>query len=145
MGWGSWMHDIFLRVTGSNRDAQQLSHVFAAIGKLPGDSPIIEQIRQSEPRGVISGGRLPQLDVAQLIMANLQRDPLFYIVYLALQLVMPGFRVMESLEHWKHKFGSATHGWFEAVSASAKRSSPAQHWPMRILSGCFHRLATTSS
>lgn len=116
MGWGSWMHDIFLRVTGSNRDAQQLSHVFAAIGQLPGNSPILEQIRQSASQGEQSAVEGFRGLMWRVIMANLQRDPLFYIVYLALQLVIAwDFRVMESLERWKQKFGPATHGWFESL------------------------------
>ncbi|MCC6508898.1 MAG: hypothetical protein IT423_07310 [Pirellulaceae bacterium] len=116
MGWGSWMHEIFLRVTGSNRDAQQLSHAFAAIGKLPGDSLILEQIRQSASQGELSAVAGFRSLMWRVVMANLQRDPLFYIVYLALQLVVAwDFRVMESLERWKKKFGPAAHGWFEAL------------------------------
>ncbi len=90
MGWGSWMHDIFLRVTGSNRDAQQLSHVFAAVGQLPGDSPILEQIRQSASAGELSAVAGFRSLLWRVVMANLQRDPLFYIVYLILQLVIAG-------------------------------------------------------
>ncbi len=116
MGWGSWMHDIFLRVTGSNRDAQQLSHVFAAVGQLPGDSPILEQIRQSASAGELAAVAGFRSLLWRVVMANLQRDPLFYIVYLILQLVIAwDFRVMESLERWKQKFGPATHGWFESL------------------------------
>lgn len=116
MGWGSWMHDIFLRVTGSNRDAQQLSHVFDAIGKLPGNSQIIERIRQSASQGEQSAVAGFRSLMWRVVMANLQRDPLFYIVYLGLQLVIAwDFRVMESLERWKQKYGSAARGWFEAL------------------------------
>ncbi len=116
MGWGSWLHDIFVRVTGSNRDAQQLSHVFEAIGKLPGDSPVIEQIRQSATQGELSATAGFRGLMWRVIMANLQRDPLFYIVYLGLQLVFAwDFRVMESLERWKQRFGGSVHHWFEAL------------------------------
>ena len=116
MGWGSWMHDIFLRVTGSNRDAQQLSHVFTAIGQLPGDSPILDRIRQSASQGEHSAVAGFKSLMWRVVMANLQRDPLFYIVYLILQLVIAwDFRVMESLERWKSRFGSSARGWFEAL------------------------------
>lgn len=116
MGWGSWMHDIFLRVTGSNRDAQQLSHVFQSIGKLPGGSSIVDQIKQSASEGEQSAVVGFRSLMWRVVMANLQRDPLFYIVYLILQLVIAwDFRVLESLERWKLRFGSAAHGWFEAL------------------------------
>jgi predicted ATPase len=116
LGWGSWLHDIFVRVTGPNRDAQQLSHVFEQIGSLPGTSPRIAHIREQASRGersAVAGFRQLLLRVQ---MANLQRDPLFYLVYLVLQLAVAwDFRVMESLERWQVKFGGASHQWFEAL------------------------------
>ncbi|MGN6544546.1 MAG: MutS-related protein [Aureliella sp.] len=116
LGWGSWLHDIFIRVTGPNRDAQQLSSVFEQIGDLPGESALIADIRQRASRGersAVAGFR--QL-LWRVRLANLQRDPLFYIVYLMLQLAIAwDFRVMESLERWQQKFSDASHQWFEAL------------------------------
>ncbi len=116
LGWGSWMHDIFLRVTGSNRDAQQLSEIFQAIGRLPGSSDMVTSLRHSASMG--DDAAVPGF--AKLLwrvrMANLQRDPIFYIVYLGLQLTMAwDFRVMESLERWQLRFGKSSAGWFDAL------------------------------
>lgn len=116
LGWGSWLHDIFVRVTGPNRDAQQLSHIFEQIGNLPGTSSRLAHIRQRASRGdrsAVAGFR--QL-LWRVRMANLQRDPLFYIVYLVLQLASAwDFRVMESLERWQKAFGGVSYEWFEAL------------------------------
>lgn len=135
MGWGSWMHDIFLRVTGSNRDAQQLNHVFQTIGKLPGDSSILNEIKQHASQGELSAVAGFRGLMWRVVMANLQRDPLFYFVYLFLQLVIAwDFRVLESLERWKLKYGTSAHAWFvalgkcEALIASATLADENPDW-----------------
>jgi DNA mismatch repair ATPase MutS len=49
-------------------------------------------------------------------LANLQRDPMLYIVYLGLQLaLMWDYRVLEVLERWQMQFGSAVGNWFDAL------------------------------
>lgn len=116
LGWGSWLHDIFLKVTGSNRDAQQLSAVFEEIGRLPGSSAIVVQLRERASQGDRSAVHGFQRLMWRVRMANLQRDPLFYIVYLVLQLALAwDFRVIESLERWQLQFGGAAPAWFEAL------------------------------
>lgn len=116
LGWGSWLHDIFLRVTGSNRDAQQLRSVFQSIGDLPGESSTIVHLRQSALLGEQSAANGFRDLLWRVRLANLQRDPLLYLVYLLLQLVLAwDFRVIESLERWQVRYGAASHGWFEAL------------------------------
>lgn len=116
LGWGSWLHDIFLRVTGSNRDAQQLTAIFELLGKLPTSSPMLAAISQQAslgPSSAVEGFR--QL-LWRVRLANLQRDPLFYVVYLILQLTMAwDFRVMESLQSWQLRFGAVSAQWFTAL------------------------------
>ncbi len=135
LGWGSWMHGIFVKVTGANRDAQQLSIIFDDIAKLPGTSAKVTRWRTLAGEGdqcAVSGFR-------QLLwcvrLANLQRDPLLYIVYLVLQLTFAwDFRVMESLERWQVRFGNAASSWFdalgecEAVIASATLADEYPDW-----------------
>ncbi|MEZ6136507.1 MAG: hypothetical protein R3C53_16550 [Pirellulaceae bacterium] len=49
-------------------------------------------------------------------LANLQRDPVMYIVYLVLQLIVVwDFRVLKRLEAWKAEFGEHVQGWFEGL------------------------------
>lgn len=49
-------------------------------------------------------------------MANLQRDPTLYLVYLVLQLLTAwDVRILGRLEAWKQRFGSHVPGWFDAL------------------------------
>ncbi len=74
--------------TGSNRDAQKLNEIFAAIGTLPGSSSLIAQMRATASQGEHSAVAGFRALMWRVILANLQRDPMFYIVYLGLQLVL---------------------------------------------------------
>lgn len=114
--WGSWVHDIFLRVTGQHRAVYQFSDVFKAFEHLPSDNGLLDGIRQVSTEGPQSAvvGFQKLLFVVRL--ANLQRDPMLYLVYLALQLVfMWDYRVLEVLERWQVQFGSVVGGWFDAL------------------------------
>jgi predicted ATPase len=114
--WGSWVHDIFLRVTGQHRAVYQFADVFQAFENLPSDEGLLNGIRQVSTEGPQSAvvGFQKLLWVVRL--ANLQRDPMLYLVYLALQLaLMWDYRVLEALERWQVQFGSAVGGWFDAL------------------------------
>lgn len=135
LGWGSYLHDIFVRVTGSNRDAQKLRSVFERIGNLPGRSPRIAELRERACQGEQAATSGFQHLLWRVRMANLQRDPVLYLVYLVLQLLFAwDFRVMESLERWQARYGSASHGWFtalgecEALIAAATLADEYDQW-----------------
>jgi hypothetical protein len=114
--WGSWIHDIFVRITGRYRQASQVSAAFHALGKLPGSSERLASIR-ARAAGDDAAATTGFRDLMRwVVAANLQRDPLFYIVYLLLQLlVMWDFRVLERFEAWQGRYGNAVHGWFAAL------------------------------
>lgn len=133
--WGSWIHDIFLRVTGQHRAVYQFSGVFQAFEQLPSDGGLLDGIRRVSTEGPQSAvvGFQKLLWVVRL--ANLQRDPTLYIVYLALQLVvMWDYRVLEILERWQVQFGAAVGEWFdslgrcEAIVSSATLSDEYPEW-----------------
>jgi DNA mismatch repair ATPase MutS len=49
-------------------------------------------------------------------LANFQRDPVLYLVYLVLQLfLLWDFRVLKLLEAWKSEFGTSVADWFHAL------------------------------
>ncbi len=114
--WGSWIHDIFLRVTGQHRAVYQFSGVFEAFKHLPADGGLLDEIRQVSTEGPRSAVLGFQKLLWVVRLANLQRDPMLYIVYLFLQLtLMWDYRVLEVLERWQAQFGSAVGGWFDAL------------------------------
>lgn len=114
--WGSWIHDIFQQVTGSQQATAQFGELFESFAKLPHDDGLLDQIRlitTEQPSCATRG-----FDKLQTLvrLANLQRDPLMYIVYLMLQLTfMWDFRILKLLERWKVRFGADVAEWFDAL------------------------------
>lgn len=119
--WGSWIHDIFQRVTGEHRACHQFAGLFELMSDLPISSKgeektILDEIRyvaSESPKCAVAGFK-SLLSVVRL--ANMQRDPLLYVVYLCLQLtVLYDFRILYFLEKWQAKFGGHVAEWFEAL------------------------------
>jgi MutS domain V len=114
--WSSWIHEIFLRVSGQHRAVFQFDNVFKAFGGLPSDSGLLDDIRHVSTDGETSANAGFKKLLWIVRLANLQRDPLLYFVYLALQLaVMWDFRVLENLENWQRQFSKSVAGWFDAL------------------------------
>ncbi|MCA9128795.1 MAG: hypothetical protein KDB22_17035 [Planctomycetales bacterium] len=114
--WGSWLHDVFQQVTGQHRAVFGFARVFSSLADLPADEGLLQKIRADAVDGPSSAVRGFAELLTSVKLANLQRDPVLYVVYLALQLTVAwDFRVMERLEKWKSKFGDSTEEWFHSL------------------------------
>jgi len=114
--WGSWIHDIFQQVTGSHRAAIQFADVFQSFARLPHDDGLLDDIRRTTTEDASCATRGFEQLLWHVRLANLQRDPVMYVVYLVLQLlILWDFRVLKSLERWKTRFGSHVTEWFQAL------------------------------
>lgn len=133
--WGSWIHDIFLQVTGSHQATFQFAEVFHSFAGLPHDGGHLDDIRrvttEDEQCATIGFEKL----LWHVRLANLQHDPIKYIVYLLLQLlILWDFRILKALEGWKRRFGPSTAKWFdalgtcEALISSATLADENRHW-----------------
>ncbi len=114
--WGSWIHDIFHQVTGTHQATFQFANVFHSLANLPRDGGLLDRIRQAatEDESCAAVGFEKLLWPVRL--ANLQRDPILYILYLILQLgCLWDFRVLKWLEAWKTRFGSQATEWFDSL------------------------------
>lgn len=114
--WGSWIHDIFQQVTGQHRAVFQFADVFSSFSRLPPDNGMLDRIRSvaTEDKTCATQGFAKLLWWVRL--ANLQRDPTMYVVYLVLQLVTVwDFRILSRLENWKREFGPHVEEWFEQL------------------------------
>ena len=114
--WGSWIHDIFQKVTGEHRAVFRYADVFSSMAALPTDDGLLDDIR----RHAVEGPHSAKVGFSQLMwsvrLANLQRDPMLYLVYLVLQLLLLwDFRVLKHLEKWKTRFGPHVEQWFSAL------------------------------
>lgn len=114
--WGSWLHEIFQRVTGQHNAVYGFSSVFASFAKLPVDGGILDRIRQSTTAGNTPATVGFKKLLLLVRLANLQRDPMLYILYLALQLtVVWDFRIIKMFETWKRTFGASVQTWFDSL------------------------------
>ncbi len=114
--WGSWIHDIFHQVTGTHQATFQFAEVFRSFARLPHDHGVLDRIR----RDATENANCATLGFEQLLwpvrLANLQRDPTLYVLYLFLQLVfLWDFRILKWLERWQRRFGPHTATWFDAL------------------------------
>lgn len=133
--WGSWIHDIFQQVTGQHQAVYRFAEVFESFEQLPDDHGLLSEIRRVAVLDTTSARRGFARLLWNVRLANLQRDPLMYIVYLFLQLLLLwDFRVLKRLEAWKSEFGTAVGTWFtalgncEAIVSSATLADEYPHW-----------------
>lgn len=133
--WGSWIHDIFHRVAGEHHASRQFAEIFEMLGQLPEDNGILSEAKHvatqssdSATRGFVELNRLVKL-------ATLQRNVIFYLVYLALQQIfLWDFRILRLLEQWQSRYGLAVEKWFaalgrcEAVICSATLADENPDW-----------------
>lgn len=111
------IHDIFQSINSGHREVDGYCDLYQVLGQIRGDSKLIVQIRNASREGesnAIQGfAKLRRF----VLMANLQRNALFYIPYLLLQLFFQwDFRVMELLERWQTKFGPESQKWLDALA-----------------------------
>jgi predicted ATPase len=114
--WGGWIHAVFQRVAGQQRSVQQFGQIFQLFNQLPQDGGQLDAIRKTcteGPNCAIAGFK----SLKKLVkLAQLQRNALLYLVYLALQmLLLWDFRVLAWLERWKIRFKADVGNWFDAL------------------------------
>ena len=110
------IHDIFQRINSGHGEVAGYTSLYECVAKIDGNSKLIQQLKQNcchGPMSAIQGFS----SLRNLVrMANLQRTPIFYIPYLALQLTCQwDFRAMELLELWQKKYGTMAGVWLEEL------------------------------
>ncbi len=110
------IHDIFVSIGGANRELQSLAALISSIETLPASSTLLSQVKSQFQKDGISAttalGRLKRI----MAFAGLQRDPLFFLPYLVLQItILWDIRVLARLEKWKAIFGDRCQTWIEAI------------------------------
>ncbi len=114
--WGSWVHGIFRRVAGEHQTAHRLAKVFHRLADLPDSIGLLHEIRQASAGSPTAATRGFASLRSLVRMATLQRNPLLYVVYLALQLgIAWDFWILWLLEGWKRRYGPHVGAWFQAL------------------------------
>lgn len=114
--WGGWIHDIFQKVTGEHRAVFEYASVFEMLGQLPDDDGLLSAAKRAATEGNINAVKGFRELTSIVRLANFQRDPTMYVVYLVLQLlVLWDFRILRRLERWKNTYREHLQEWFDSL------------------------------
>lgn len=110
------IHDIFVAIGNANRELQFLRQMLESIESLVPQGKLLEDARKacesSGQRASVCVDRLQRI----MSLAGLQKNPLFFIPYLILQMTfLWDVRVLERLEKWKLAFGSQSEKWLDSI------------------------------
>jgi hypothetical protein len=110
------IHDLFVQIGNANRELSSLKELLGLGQRLEGKSPLLQELRAR-----LHNGPVPATDAIaslqrRMRFAGIQRNPLFFIPYWCLQLLLFwDARVLEGLEKWKAQHGSNIGGWIEGL------------------------------
>ena len=114
--WGGGIHDIFQKVTGEHKAVFEYATVFEMLGKLPEDDGLLSHAKRVATEGDTNAVQGFRRLTKVVRLANFQRDPTLYVVYLALQLIVVwDFRVLRKLEQWKRMHADSLGEWFDSL------------------------------
>jgi predicted ATPase len=112
------IHDMFVQIGSANRELSSLVELFRLAEELEPQSAMLRELHSC----FIGSGTQERSTVAirklqwRMGFAGIQRNPLFFIPYWILQLIMLwDFRVLEQLESWKARYGSRVGGWIDSL------------------------------
>ncbi|MFM9061689.1 MAG: hypothetical protein ACKOOI_01440, partial [Pirellula sp.] len=110
------IHDLFVQIGNANRELSSLKDLLDLGQRLEAKSSLLQDLR-----GRFHNGTVPATDAIaslqwRMRFAGIQRNPLLFIPYWCLQLLMFwDARVLEGLEKWKARHGSSIEGWIEGL------------------------------
>ncbi|MCU0709331.1 MAG: hypothetical protein MUF23_13660 [Pirellula sp.] len=117
VGFIGKIHDIFVSIGGAHRELQAFSDLIRCAEQLDAPEPLL--VRLCDPLRTPGGSAIDAIRSLRRRMsfAGLQRNPLFFIPYLGLQLLLLwDIRVLEWLEGWKEKHAEQVPHWIDAVA-----------------------------
>lgn len=111
------VHDVFVRIGGANRELQALSELIVCSENMETPVPLLSQIRSQLINSNTTASHALSSLRRRMRFAGIQRNPLFFLPYLALQLtVLWDLRVLESLERWRKLHGERIADWIDAIA-----------------------------
>ncbi|MEI8211796.1 MAG: hypothetical protein WCI02_06585 [Planctomycetota bacterium] len=120
------VHDVFVRVGTANRELQSLSTLFSLVEELQPKSELLNEIRSDLIGHPTSSTQAIGQLRRTMSFAGIQRNPLFFIPYWILQLILLwDIRVLERLEGWKKEFGNQIARWIQGLGTIEALNSAA--------------------
>jgi hypothetical protein len=127
------IHDMFVQIGNANRELSSLANLLGLAEKLEVNSPLLKQIKGQLFDGDNSATHAIESLQRRMRFAGIQRNPLLFIPYWILQLVLFwDARVLESLEKWKLRHGMKIQAWIEGlgqIEALTSAAAVADEYP----------------
>jgi hypothetical protein len=132
VGYGSHLHEIFQRISSRHQDVEKYQELLELVtregvavevnkGKNTAEKNGAVPQLVSKLREQLQAGGNAELAFKSLNwrigLAGIRHSPLFFIPYLALQILLAwDFRTLSILEYWQQRYGSGTKHWFAALA-----------------------------
>jgi hypothetical protein len=117
VGFVGKVHDIFVWIGGANRELQAFCDLISCVAQIRSQEPLLSRL--GEQMKTRSGSAMEALRILRFRMSfvGLQRNPLFYFPYWALQLLfLWDFHILAWLESWRSKHGNDIPKWIDSVA-----------------------------
>lgn len=110
------IHDLFVQIGNANRELSSLADLLGLAQKLEANSPLLKRLSgRFCGQGTSATDAIASLQ-RRMRFAGIQRNPLLFIPYWFLQLILFwDARVLEALETWKKRHGNMVQGWIEGL------------------------------
>lgn len=116
-GYVGRIHDVFVWIGGANRELQSFSDLIQCAEQLDAPDPLLLQLKEQMRTSEGWATEAIRILRFRMLFAGLQRNPLFFIPYLLLQvLFLWDFRILEILESWRKKYGGEIPKWIDSIA-----------------------------
>ncbi len=146
------IHDIFVKIGGANHELQALHDLVEAIELRKMNAPLLVRLRAGLGEGETRASKAIVGLRRRMRFAGLQRNPLFFLPYLLLQLsVLWDIRVLTSLEQWRTLHGGSLGTWigalaqFEVLTSAAAVADEQPDWSYPVWNDSPHRELSITS
>lgn len=116
-GYVGRVHDVFVWIGGANRELQSFSDLIQCAEQLDATDPLLLQLKGQMRTSEGWATEAIRILRFRMLFAGLQRNPLFFIPYLLLQvLFLWDFRILEILESWRKEHGGDIAKWIDSIA-----------------------------
>jgi predicted ATPase len=126
VGFIGGIHDIFVWIGGANRELQSFSDLMSCVEQLGAPETLLARLNhQMQTR---NGSATQALRILRFRMrfAGLQRNPLFFLPYILLQIFfLWDMQILTWLESWRKAYGHELSRWIDAVGQLESLTSAA--------------------
>ncbi len=135
VGFIGGIHDIFVWIGGANRELQSFSDLMSCVEQIDAPDQLLTRLNQQ--MRTKNGLATEALRILRFRMrfAGLQRNPLFFLPYLILQILfLWDMQILSWLEAWRKVYGDEITKWIDAVgqlealTSAATVADEQSHW-----------------